>query len=434
MLFNKRSSELTPEDIRRIEAEKVPEGSEVEFKKGLSTRDGRDHPWETGGEIGEHARNKLLPEVVAFSNTYGGWLLVGIDQTEEKPSRANAVVPIRACADLAERLRLMCRDCIDPRLPVLEVEGVPLQEDGAGVVVFHVPRSRMAPHRLTPTNACYRRHGDRTEEMDMREIQDLTLQVERGMAAVDRRFKERQDQFERAFKVFKIGGGERKAFGIRATLVPLTPIHIDRVHGKDEVRPPVHEIFCTAYGGHTYKLSLYKSHVVWRPTIRGSVCHEGGNGYFLLREVYCEGLLEYGVSLQEKEEQGGPLLYLTVELVIAVFCNALCAAEMFRRGAGAPDIEYGLEFAIANGGAGDLNVSYYGNPYGELGPFPKGHTIFPRYSIGRADEFQGLAQVFERDFWDAVGFDPPSLARVDFDRAFRELGLVSDQPDAAGSP
>ena len=117
MLFSKRPSELAPEDIQRVVSEKVAEGSEVEFKKGLSTRDGRDHPWETGGEVGDHARNKLLAEVVAFANTYGGWLLVGIDETVDKPPRAAIPVPIRACAELADRLRLMCRDCIDPRVP-----------------------------------------------------------------------------------------------------------------------------------------------------------------------------------------------------------------------------------------------------------------------------------------------------------------------------
>jgi hypothetical protein len=121
-------------------------------------------------------------------------------------------------------------------------------------------------------------------------------------------------------------------------------------------------------------------------------------------------------------------LHLAVAWVMGVFCNALCAAEMFRRAAGTPDVECGLEFEIANKGAGDLNVSNYGgpDPLGVwLGPFPKGHTPFPRYSIGTREELQSLAQVFERDFWDAVGHGPSGLAEVDFERAFRGLGLIA---------
>ena len=53
----------------------------------------------------------------------------------------------------------------------------------------------MAPHRHTVTKECYIRRADRTEKMTMREIQDLTLQVERGLVKIERRFGEREELF-----------------------------------------------------------------------------------------------------------------------------------------------------------------------------------------------------------------------------------------------
>jgi hypothetical protein len=326
MLFSKRPRDLTPEDIQRVLSEKVPEGSEVEFKGALSTKKGSVEPWAAGQDrIEDRARNKLLEEVVAFANTYGGWLLVGVDQTAEKPARADAVMPIRACAELAERLRIMCRDCIDPRLPVLDVEGVEMRDDGAGVVVFHVPRSRMAPHRLTPTKGCYRRHADRTEEMDMREIQDLTLQVERGMAAVDRRFKERHEQFATDVRWFRSEGNNAHTFGLRATLLPLTPIYVDRVHGQESVRPILHG-FSASVGNIRHRLFVLGGDAAWRPIIRGTVSLDKKEQDLVSREVHCDGLIEY--RMMRRQTDLTPLR-LAAPWVMGLFCNAICSAENF---------------------------------------------------------------------------------------------------------
>jgi hypothetical protein len=222
-MFGKRPSELTPDDIDRVVSEQVQEGSQVECKGTLPAKGSAVDPWVSGRDhVGEFARNKLVEEVIAFANAYGGWLLVGIEETREKPARASALVPIRDCAELAERLRLMCRDCIEPTLPILEVAGVAMETDRAGVVVFHVPKSRMAPHRHTVTKECYIRRADRTEKMTMREVQDLTLQVERGLAAIERQFQKQRQQFGPHYEAYR--AGSTHAFGLRATLVPLTPI------------------------------------------------------------------------------------------------------------------------------------------------------------------------------------------------------------------
>ncbi len=115
-------------------------------------------------------------------------------------------MPLPRCADLAERLRLQCRDCIEPQVSLLEVGAVPIEDDGSGVIVIRVPKSRMAPHRHSATKECYIRRADRSEKMTMREIQDLTLQVERGLAAIDAAFDTRFSLFVERLRNFKGGG------------------------------------------------------------------------------------------------------------------------------------------------------------------------------------------------------------------------------------
>jgi hypothetical protein len=111
-------------------------------------------------------------------------------------------------------------------------------------------------------------------------------------------------------------------------------------------------------------------------------------------------------------------------MIMGLFSNALCAAEKFRRAAGTPDVEYGLECEIVSPrdlSIGDHGVTHYWQA--GLGPLPVG-TKFPRYGVGAPDAFPNLIQVFERDFWDGAGHEAPNLlASVDFKRALVELGI-----------
>ncbi len=239
-MYGKRLSDLHLNDIQRLAEEGMQEGAEIEFKVALPARKGVD-PWASGEDrIGDYARNELIAEVIAFANAYGGTLFVGVEETATKPARAKALSPIRNCAELAERLKLQCRDCIEPKVPILEAEGVVVSEDGSGIVVLQVPRSRMAPHRHTVTKECYVRRGDRTEKMTMREIQDLTLQVERGLAALDAKFRERQRAFPLELEEYLEDG---MGYGLRATAIPTTPLYIERTFGNEEVPPPALSLY-----------------------------------------------------------------------------------------------------------------------------------------------------------------------------------------------
>lgn len=54
----------------------------------------------------------------------------------------------------------------------------------------------------------------------MQEIQELTLNVERGLTAIEARFSERAIRFKDNVR-------PSMSLGLRATLLPLSPIYLD---------------------------------------------------------------------------------------------------------------------------------------------------------------------------------------------------------------
>ena len=418
-LFSKRLTELTKEDIEQIIAEAVQEGSQIEFKAMLPAKAGSQDPWlKSGARIGDRARNEIVEEVIAFANAYGGTLVLGISETEEKPARAARVSPLPKCADLAERIRLQLRDCIDPQIPLVEVAGVPMDPDGAGTVVIRTPSSRMAPHRHTVTRECYVRRADRSEKMTMREIQDLSLQIDRGLAGIKTRFQGRRDIFSGYLQNFEKEGGA--VIGVRATLIPLTPIFIERVHKNDAVTPPRHTLY-GKIGGNICELFIPGSGGPWRPILRGTLNTQERDTLSLRREIHCDGLIEYVLVVQYEQNEKHRLY---PGWVMGVIGNAICAVERFRRTAGAPEVEYGLQFEICTNC--EVPVGTYGSdPYMRIiAKYPPGQMLFSTYTVGNPESFQELTALLERDFWDAAGSDSPDKLEVDYVRALRELGLM----------
>lgn len=415
-MFGKRISELTSNDIQRIVDESVPEGSEVEYKETLPAKSGSD-PWVTGkNEIGDKARNELLEEVIAFANAYGGVLVLGIAEAHTKPPRADKISPLPRCIELADRLRLQCRDCIEPQIPLLEVRGIPTQDDGSGIVIFQAPKSRMAPHRHTVTKECYFRRADRSEKMTMREIQDLTLQVVRGLEGIDNRFNQQKNNCDRIFTNYnntKNNTGTNY-YGLRATVIPLTPLYLDKVHNVRSVRPPFSS-FKAVKNSLNFNIDFPVPDARWRPILRGSrgesETENLNNKSIYEIEIFTDGLIEYrGFVIP----QGGYNV-LPIKRIMSFVCNAMFAVENFRKATSAQNVEFGLELELKNNSL-NLQLGDY-NGMDRIGRFDIQSYIFPRYSIGPVSEFNKLANLIERDILNAAGEEQYAAIDIDFNQA-----------------
>lgn len=132
--LDKPISKIDAVDIKQLCIEQRAEGAEFEIKRGLPTKDGKIAAYTA--TIPDYARNALAAEIVAFANTYGGTMVVGIAETTDKLNRAKSVSPLPQCRDLARRLRQAVQDVVDPPLTLFESEGIATEADGTSGVTL----------------------------------------------------------------------------------------------------------------------------------------------------------------------------------------------------------------------------------------------------------------------------------------------------------
>ena len=107
-VLSKPADQISIGDIESLIDSQVPESEQIEFKESLPARRNSTDPWIEGkNTIGNQAKDKILEEVVAFANAYGGVCLLGIKESSTKPPVAAEISPIPRCTDLAERLKLV---------------------------------------------------------------------------------------------------------------------------------------------------------------------------------------------------------------------------------------------------------------------------------------------------------------------------------------
>ena len=415
-VLSKSADQITISDIKALTEAEVPEGEQIEFKAELSAKgDGSPDPWMSGkNRIGERAKNTILEEVVAFANAHGGILLLGIKESDTKPAVAAAISPLPRCTDLAERLKLVFRDCVEPQLSRLEVFAVPTEDDG-GVIVIRSGRSRLAPHRVTTTLVCPVRRSDRCEKMTMREIQDMTLNVSRGLERLEKRLSERSARFQQEFKRLKTSAD---AFGIRMTAAPIgDDIRFERVFHQHSIVEELDEpwrnvLYRPGSGSEDVVENVSQSLLIfpkfWRPMLRAARAEpnldQPGTGLLRnsYREIHCDGLIELGfIEVRQYNREGRSYpSSLSPNLLISMFANLAVWADRVRHQASIPTAEYALEVEICVKG-GPVRIRNTASP--EAGRLQPNGTIFPRYSLGSRDEFSDLLRLFDRDFRNSYG-------------------------------
>lgn len=424
-ILSKPIDQITAGDIRSLVTSRVPEGERMEFKRELPAKGHSDpDPWMTGQKkIGGRAKAQILKEVVSFANAYGGVLVLGIEEDKNAtPPVAKAIHAIPKCEELAERFRIIFRDRVEPKLPSCDIVGVVTSGADDGVVVFRVPSgSRLAPHRVKGTWICPVRRWDRSEEMSMREIQDMTLNVSRGLERLDKKLRERAARFEHEFGRLT---SPDCAYGIRITAAPV----------GDDIRLPT---ICRPQlklveGLETPSVTVTRRWADQEPTVVDGLRHLHWVGYTLwnpqLRaarsrprhndlpdlkydgylELHCDGLVEFG-WLSVIKDSNKELLYS--DYAIRELANVICWADTLRRYADAGSAEYAVEVAIdVKGGkvfvlpgsdsGWDASAATRGHFAGGL---PRSVTPMPRYALDDVSDAPALLSRFEHDLCNAGG-------------------------------
>ena len=414
-ILSKPLDEIGPDDIHALISGKVPEGTQIEFKETLPAGKGKTDSWIRGeGGVGDHARQKILEEVVAFTNAYGGALVLGVAEDDaEQPPVATNIAPLPRCADLAARFRQIFGACVDPQLPALEIVPVPTDGD-SGVVVFRTGRSRLGPHRVKPTRKCPVRRADRCEELDMREIQDMTLNLARGTERLERLLRGRAELFKKEFERLDISDD---AFGFRLTAVPVgDDIRFDSLWSDgnliEGLRPPAVKVTRTVHSRVHELETIRDLGTDWRPMLR-AVRTENSRGFngridwFVYAEAHADGLLECGfvrsryIQVHGEERE----TWLDSDIPVSILGRLLVWTNRIRQLAHIPRMEYAIEaqFRVtADNVYVERRLPFYFSDT-ELATIHRDNLNFPLYPLNGPEENKILLSRFERDLWNYCG-------------------------------
>lgn len=408
--------ELTADDIQDLVDEQIEEGESVEFKEGLSSSGNLDQVT-SKVRITNEDKAKILKEIVAFANGYGGRLFVGISEDAGNLGIAGGVVPIPGCADLADRLGRICGDLIDPPMLRLDVAGIPTEDDSSGVIVFDVPASIRAPHMSKRDSRSYRRRGSESVPMDMRDIQDMTLRSASRFSEIETEFSIRQKKFDDMTQVFEVGN--KWGFCFRLSYVALEDVDLGHVHRVKAVAPEF-----SNYPAHyqnepepNFRLQFPGGSLDNRPVMRGTKFHSympassdavpaweytlWSNGGM---EIWYAGAIRYG---PHSSIYLGELAYW--------LSNGLRNVERVRLHAGLASLSYGIE----------AQLKVIGEPAVLLGiPVPRsifdpeflkcGVHPYPRYTVGSKDRFDETVNLFVNDCLNDAGIDRIDELVVDY--------------------
>jgi len=153
MIFSKPIAELNIEDIKNFCQSGIKEGFVLDYK--------RDFP------------KDLAKSICAFANTFGGTILIGIEENDEgKP-----IIPINGIAfekGLHEKVVNIILDNISPPLfPEINIIRFEKENDERAIIVIRIPQSDETPHTIDNKKSVYIRTDNRNKPEERATIEQI---------------------------------------------------------------------------------------------------------------------------------------------------------------------------------------------------------------------------------------------------------------------
>ena len=430
-MFPSKLSDLTADEILAVFEADVSEGLDLEFKRSLPAKSGSD-PWMTGGRIGDEAKDHLCREIIAFANTDGGTLILGMDEDRTTKRAIPPLWPIPKCKEAANSLYQSIGQRIEPRLPTFECEGVVTDPDGSsGVVIMRTLPSHLAPHRHTQDLHCYIRRSDASERMSMAEIQEKTRRIGKSMEDVDRALVESADRFHKwippefqrthpvngvqsVYRANPSGGNDWiGSWGLRITVKPFAPLPADRLLQGDKMK--LLEFPKLKGNGRQGLLQNTDLRVTrtWQQRLRSVERAFEGERFVGLDRLSSEGQLDRFVFTNYPEEKKPRYMFFGVNELMWNVASTMWFAHVVRSKCSRPSQLFALDVELVH------SNPLYLEPYAGLAPFggqiiPPHRVLFPRYEVGTVDEFDDVLTTFDRDLWNSAGYEPDWKLSIDW--------------------
>lgn len=172
-MISKTLTEVSWTDIEGLVELSREEDDTIEFKSAFKAGD--DYLALNDAQR-ERSLDSLTREVLAFLNTRGGDIIVGIQEADAGAPVATGVTGIKNAQETADRIARGLAAVIEPAQTNVAVRAITNPADqSTGVLVIRAQPSLRAPHRSKRTRECYSRRGTESVPMAMDEIQDVTI-------------------------------------------------------------------------------------------------------------------------------------------------------------------------------------------------------------------------------------------------------------------
>jgi len=189
-LFTKPINEIAIDDVEVFCKQDVGEGVRLEYKNDFS---------------GKNANRQIAKEIAAFANTYGGLLLIGVDEEDRKPKLP--ILGIDFSDGLEEKIVSIALKGINPpvfpEIQICKLKGNPKKV----VIVIRVQESDETPHRVEQDTKVYIRVASQSEPQLARfeEIEWLINRREKAIANRERLLRRAYQRFAEKYKENKPG-------------------------------------------------------------------------------------------------------------------------------------------------------------------------------------------------------------------------------------
>lgn len=207
-LFTKNISEIQFNDVNNFFNIKLREDLRLDYKE--------DFP------------RDLAKIVIAFANTAGGIILIGI-RTNRNTNLPETIVGVPLSAGLEERVINITMSNIKPPIspevkvcPYKSSDGLP--QDDRAVVVVRVPQSDVAPHSDSHNNAIWVRNHNTCDQASLDVIERLLERRDKGTLLRERMEQEANQVATNAIPGFPLIDGRIRYSEIRIS--PLFPLKI----------------------------------------------------------------------------------------------------------------------------------------------------------------------------------------------------------------
>lgn len=394
-------------DVERLVELNREEDDRIEFKSSFK---GEDDYVALNDVQRQRALDSLAREVIAFLNTRGGDVIVGIKEANGPRPVAAEITPLKNASDAADRIGRGLAAVIEPAQTNITVRGLLNPADNSeGVVIIRVQSSVRAPHRSKRTLECFARRGSESVPMAMDEVQDLTLNRSRIRL-------EQMELLDRQFADFQEGKAEHRHLGnwifhIRTVAFPLLDQSIeigDPLLHELRNRNPV--IYNVSGKGDQHTVPFRSLYSRWRPILRGrkqesfetydriGISHP--TPHYASKIIKESGVCTFDYA-QLADLNGTPGIYSQWVLgYLAEVCEAL---------KGLWNVLPQLLPSIVRVGVrsrGDISVAYPTPSWSdEIVSFPESVTFLPDFWVGSIDELDEFFRQVQIDFFALLNVD-----------------------------